>query len=184
MVLLGLLFYRLKVRITMTDIISLVFVGLLLVDPMLIYHIGFQLSFVVTFGLLLSKKWLAQTSHPFFLILKISFVSQMMIVPIQIEYFSIFQPISILLNILVVPYFTMLVIPYMFILLVTSPIPFLGIALERLFHFLHDIFMELIYLVDTVADYPFILGTFPFLFGILYYISFFTMMQQMELKKK
>lgn len=183
MVLLVLLFHKRKIRMTMTDIFSLVFIGLLIVDPLLMYHVGFQLSFIVTFGLLLSKNWLMQSENPIFLVIKISFVSQMMIVPLQIGYFSVFQPLSILLNIFVVPYFTMLVIPFMFILLVTSPIPFLGNTLDFMFKLTHNGFMDIIHLVDKVADYPFILGSFPFLFAISYYVFFFIMMRRMEMKQ-
>src|SRR5699024_9702838 len=108
MVLLVLLFQKFKIRMSLTDICSIVFIGILIMDPFLIYHIGFQLSFIVTFALLLSKKWLMQSDNPVLLIIKISFVSQMMIVPMQIGYFSVFQPLSIVLNIIVVPYFSIL----------------------------------------------------------------------------
>src|SRR5699024_5439162 len=64
------------------------------------------------------------------------------------------------------------------------PIPFLGGVLDSLFHFLHDIFMWLIHFIDNVADYPFILGSFPILFGCLYYICFLTMMHRIELKRR
>lgn len=184
MVLFVLICHKLKIRMSMTDIFSLVFIGLVLMDPMLIYHIGFQLSFIVTFGLLLSKKWLKETTHPLFLIIKISFVSQMMIVPLQVGYFSVFQPLSIILNIVVVPYFSMFVIPYMFILLATSPLPLIGKGFDFAFEVVHKGFVQCIQFVDKIADYPFILGSFPLLFTLLYYLFFFTMMQRMELKKQ
>lgn len=183
MVLLILLFYKLHLRVSVTDVISLVFIGLLIVDPYLIYHIGFQLSFIVTFGLLLSKKWLMQSGHPFFLLIQISFVSQMMIVPLQLSYFSVFQPLSIILNILVVPYFTMFVIPLLFILLFTAPMPFISEGLDIIFTYVHNGFMWVIKAVDKVADFPFIFGSFPLMMAVLYYIFFFMMMKQMELKK-
>src|SRR5699024_5873256 len=96
---------------------------LILFDKYIVYHVGFQLSFIVTFGLILSKHWIGQSNLRVLQGLQISFVSQMMILPLQLAYFSTFQPSSILLYFLVVPYFSLFVIPYMFILLVLSFLP-------------------------------------------------------------
>lgn len=183
MVFMILLFYKLHIRVSVTDVISLVFIGLLMLDPLLTYQVGFQLSFIVAFALLLSKKWLNQSKHPLFLLVQVSFVSQIAIVPLQIGYFSVFQPLSIILNVLVVPYFTMLVIPFMFILLFSSPIPFLSGVLDMLFKSVHNVFMWVLEAVDRVADYPFILGSFPLIATILYYVFFLLMMKQVELRK-
>src|SRR5699024_986041 len=92
-----------KRKISYTDLISIIFILFILFDKYIIYHIGFQLSFAVTFGIILSQKWVGASNTSLESLLKISFVSQMVILPLQIHYFSIFDPSSILLNLIVVP---------------------------------------------------------------------------------
>src|SRR5690625_3454204 len=93
---------KFNIKHSVTDVISLIFISLIAMDPYIIYHIGFQFSFLVTFGLLLSRDWLLHTSSPFWQLLKISFISQMVITPLQIYYFYYFQPLSIIVNSLIV----------------------------------------------------------------------------------
>src|SRR5699024_10372278 len=92
----------------------------ILFDKYIIYHIGFQLSFEVTFGIILSQKWVGASNTSLESLLKISFVSQMVILPLQIHYFSIFDPSSILLNLIVVLYFILFEILILFFLLFFS----------------------------------------------------------------
>src|SRR5699024_10349537 len=119
--------------------------------------------------------------------LQISFVSQMMILPLQLPYFSPFQPLSILLNFLVVPYFSFLVIPYMFILLVLS---YLAAHLLQLSDFLsarvHRRVILLLDYIDEYGDYPFIIEDVPIELACIYYALFVTCMrsiQKFNLKK-
>src|SRR5690625_7984661 len=75
-----------KLRITMSvsDSLSLEFIVLMVLDKYIVYQIGFQLSFIVTFGLILSRAILKKPTSFFFQVLQISFISQMMILPLQI----------------------------------------------------------------------------------------------------
>lgn len=174
-------FAKLKWKVSLADMISFVFLLLLFLNPYFIYHIGFQLSFAVTFSLILSGKWLSQSSSKTGILLQISFVSQMAILPLQLYYFHLFQPLSILLNLLIVPYFSLFVIPAMFVFLLLSPIPgpFI-LMLETLFHLLHDQAIAFIMLVDRYLDYPFIIGELTMYYLIVYYVIFFVMMIAVE----
>src|SRR5699024_11349298 len=62
MVFLFIILSKWKLSISVSDVISIVFLLLILFDPMIIYHIGFQFSFIVTFGFILSVKWLIHIS--------------------------------------------------------------------------------------------------------------------------
>src|SRR5699024_2049241 len=115
MVIFVILLAKFKIRISYPDLISIIFILLMLLDKQIIYHVGFQLSFAVTFALIISRKWLTQSTTKLESVFKISFVSQMAILPLQLHYFFLFQPLSILLNIIVVPYFSLFVIPLMFL---------------------------------------------------------------------
>lgn len=174
---------KVKVKYSYTDLVSMVFILLILMNKYIVYHIGFQLSFAVTFGLILSSKWILKAQSNLERILQISFVSQMMILPLQIHYFSTFQPLSILLNVIVVPYFSFFVIPAMFVLLVLIKFPTVLINLiENCFLTVHEFFLQLIEMVDTYAYYPMIIGNFPIYFALLYYVLFFMMMTYLEQK--
>src|SRR5690625_4600687 len=166
MVLIFIVLNKMKLKLSVTDALSIVFIFLILIDKYIIYHVGFQLSFAVTFGLILSRNLISRTESIFFQGLFISFISQMMILPIQLAYFSFFQPLSILVNVIVVPYFSFFVIPLMFLILIFSPLfQFFIAVFDSLFAFMQNIFISFIELVDNMASYPIVIGDFPMKFG-------------------
>src|SRR5690625_7530783 len=83
---------KLRIKMSVSVNLSLVFIVLMVLDSYIVYQIGFQLSFIVTFGLILSRAILKKPTSFFFQVLQISFISQMMILPLQINYFANFQP--------------------------------------------------------------------------------------------
>lgn len=116
MVLIFLIINKVRLSFHLQDTISVVFLILIIVNPLFVYHIGFQFSFLVTFALILSRQWLQQTTSPLWQLLIICYVSQMAILPLQFHYFHTFQPLSIFVNFIIVPYFSLFVIPFMFFL--------------------------------------------------------------------
>lgn len=174
---------KIKLNYSVTDILGLVCLILIIFDRYIIYHIGFQLSFLVTFGLVLSRNWISQTNRLWQPLL-ISFTAQMMILPLLFIYFSIFQPLSILLNVIVVLYFSVFVIPFMFILLLLSPLStLLTNLLDILFQSVHKPFISLIFFIDEFFDYPWIIGKFPIFIVVLYYSLFILFMIKIEESK-
>ena len=182
MVLFIIIINKIKWKFSYTDIVSIIFIILIFFDKLIIYHIGFQLSFAVTFGLIMSRKWLMSTNSKMIQLLQISFISQMIILPLQIHYFSIFQPLSIILNMIVVPYYSLFVIPSMFLLLIC--IFFLPNVVIRMFESvflkLNEIIFFLIRFFDEHVNYPFVVGTFSIYFTIIYYIIFICLMIALE----
>lgn len=172
-------------RLMMTDIISLSFLFLIFIDPHMIYHIGFQFSFLVTYALVLSAKWFRQTSSKLWLLFKISFVSQMVIVPLQMYHFYHFQPLSILLNVVVVPYFSFFVMP---LIVSTLSFPLLPLRIQNflqgVFQKVHGSFLELLQYIDTKIQVIFLSGDVSLGMGVFYYILFFGMMVALEKKQK
>src|SRR5699024_7884686 len=172
-----------KWKLSLTDVLSIVFILLILLDPYIVYHIGFQFSFLVTFGLLISRKWISQSKSSFFAILQISFVSQMMILPLQLAYFYNFQPLSIVIYTAVVPYFSLFVIPFMFFMLVTSALPFVSGLLDMIFVPIHEAFLRVMGMMDQFAYAPFVMGPLPFASAAIYYVLFVGMMHQLQKEK-
>lgn len=96
---------------------------LLIWDPYLLYHPGFQFSFLITGGLLF---FFAQTggerkkTNQLIQLMLITFVAQLFAFPLQIYYFHQFSWLSGLANLLAVPAYTLIVIPLGFLTLLLS----------------------------------------------------------------
>lgn len=182
--LMGLIFLilsKLQIKYSVTDILSIIFITLVAFDRYIIYNIGFQFSFLVTFGLLLSRKWFLHTSSKFWQLMKISFISQMIIIPLQLYYFYYFQPLSIIANMLVVPYFSLFVIPTMFILLIISPIfPRFALTIDQLFVPIHKFLLNSINVFDQYLNQPWVLGEIPVILSIFYYGLLILIMKKLE----
>ncbi|WP_188453601.1 DNA internalization-related competence protein ComEC/Rec2 [Virgibacillus oceani] len=183
MVVLFILLNKFNVKFSVTDALSIVFLLLILEDHYIVYNIGFQFSFLVTFGLLLSKRWFSQNNGSFFAVLKISFVAQMMILPLQLSYFYTFQPLSILLNVVVVPYFSLIVIPLMFILLFFSSFTgFITQLIDTFFVHINNLALSIIQYIDSIAYFPWIIGPISIWSTIMYYTLFILLMNYMQTK--
>lgn len=177
MVVLALLFKKQVYRLHTVDIISIVCMFLLIIYPENIFHVGFQFSFLVTIALLLSKQWISNASSKWMQVFRISFISQMAILPIQLMYFYQFQPLSILLNIVVVPYFSAFVIPLLFIILlfVLIRFPFVTV-LDDLFTYVHESFLQILQFITSHISTLLLPGKIPLLFILIYYMLLFVMM--------
>lgn len=185
MIVLIIILQKFKKRFSTVDAISLTFLVLVFVNPYFIYHVGFQLSFIVTFGIILSKNWFMNGKSLLFQMVKLSFISLLMIIPLQVTYFFNINPLSILLNVLVVPYFTFFVIPFMFFLLVISPIQRLAQFLDALFIFVHeDVFLTILEWIDHYVYFPWITGYFPVVCIIVYYVLLIAMMRNTQMEKQ
>ncbi|HEY4602697.1 MAG TPA: DNA internalization-related competence protein ComEC/Rec2 [Cerasibacillus sp.] len=175
---------KFNIKVAMPDVISIVFIVFVFIEPEIIYHIGFQFSFLVTFGLILSKNWLLEDTSIPFQILKISFVAQMIILPLQIIYFYQFNPLSIIINVVIVPYFSLFVIPSMFLLLIISPLAFLNNWFELLFNSIHSFMLALLERIDMKLYVSWTGGEFPGYFPVVFYGLFLLFMLLIEQKKQ
>ncbi|MBY7143327.1 DNA internalization-related competence protein ComEC/Rec2 [Virgibacillus sp. NKC19-3] len=184
MVLIFIILNKTKLQISITDVLSIVFLLLVLFDPFVVYHIGFQLSFIVTFGLILSRKWISETNTRYMQVFQIGFIAQMMILPLLLAYFSTFQPLSVLLNWIIVPYFSLFVIPLMFMLLLLAPLPsFFTLIFDLLFVSIHKMVIGFIELVDAHLNFPWVIGKLPIGITVLYYILLFVFMKNLQHKR-
>lgn len=171
MVILFILLNKWKIGYSRIDIISIVFIAFIFIDKYIIYHVGFQFSFLVTFSILLSEQWVKTTNNVFFIALQISFVAQMIILPLQIHYFHFFQPLSILINVFIIPYFSLIVIPFMYCMLFFSFFPKTWIEVfDQCFIFIHQLMLTFLQWIDDICSYPWVIGSFPAFATILYFI--------------
>lgn len=108
----------------MIDIISIVFCICLFIQPRMLFNIGFLLSFIVSFFLIISssliKEYHTSTVKMYFFT---TFISEFAAIPVILYFFYEVPTLSLLANLIFIPFYTIIVLPYLMILYVLS-LPF------------------------------------------------------------
>ncbi|WP_270179349.1 DNA internalization-related competence protein ComEC/Rec2 [Alkalihalobacillus sp. CinArs1] len=155
------------------DAISSACVLLLIYDPFVVYHIGFQLSFLITFALIISSKSIFHRYQtPFTQLFIVSLLAQVVSLPLILFHFYEISLLSLPLNILYVPVISVVILPAVF-----------GLAILRLFHLTSifqvcsavlSFFVEIIHRVFVWLNqfnFSLIFGSPPMIVLILVFIS-------------
>ncbi|MFJ5764821.1 DNA internalization-related competence protein ComEC/Rec2 [Lysinibacillus sp. NPDC093210] len=114
--------------ISVDDALAISFISFVLLEPGVIFQIGFQLSYLATASLIYSRgifqdrNWL----HKSFLI---TFVCQLLVYPLLLYYFYELSISSFLANIIFVPLFSFIILPINFLMLIAT---FLSMPLAKL----------------------------------------------------
>ncbi|PWU68462.1 DNA internalization-related competence protein ComEC/Rec2 [Gracilibacillus dipsosauri] len=161
---------KLKIKLPTTSILSIVFFVMVLTNPYHVYSIAFQFSFIVTYAILFSRKLLSGDIGFVWISLRISFISLMVLLPIQIQLFYQFQPLSVLVNLIVVPYFTLFVLPFLLLICFSAMIPSFLPIWSHVFQFIHSHFLTLMRLIDEAISWSWTIGQIPNPLIIGYYI--------------
>ena len=104
-----------KKDITKLEALLTTFILMLFINPLFIFDIGFELSFLITFCLLMSDDFLSGSKNIFTSGFKISLVSSLASLPILVMNFYTFSYISIISNIFLVPIFSLVIFPLVLI---------------------------------------------------------------------
>lgn len=105
---------------------------MLLVSPLLLFHISFQLSFLATAGLLYLapgiRRWLKARGMPEFFAgsFAITTAAQVATLPVLAWYFNQLSLSSLLANLLVVPVIELMIVAALLAGLAALPVPFIG----------------------------------------------------------
>ncbi|ECX5805836.1 DNA internalization-related competence protein ComEC/Rec2, partial [Listeria monocytogenes] len=92
--------------------ICLSFILFFLLQPYIIREVGFQLSYAVSFGIILSSRQiLTRQQNAFTKSLAISFISTIMSSAVMMYHFYSFSWVGIFFNLIYVPIFTMIILP-------------------------------------------------------------------------
>ena len=92
-------------------VLSLAYVVLSIYSPELHYHLGFQFSFAICFFLILSQKWFSKKSL-YMLLWQTTLVSFYGTLAISYHHFNEIQWQSIITNMLFIPLYTFMIIPF------------------------------------------------------------------------
>ncbi|MFS0561779.1 DNA internalization-related competence protein ComEC/Rec2 [Terribacillus sp. 179-K 1B1 HS] len=168
MVMLIMLLMRFRIRLPIIDSISIVFMLLLVLEPNYLFHVGFQFSFLVSLALLLSAR--LYTGSFTSALLETSLLSQLVILPLQVSQFYFLNPLSVLMNLLAIPFYTFIAIPLLLLIaILLFPWPQAAALLGEVFRFLNDFVIRVIEWVDSAAFYPWVTGKLPVGLSLLYF---------------
>ena len=169
-----------KKDMTKLEALLTTFILMLFINPLLIFDIGFELSFLITFCLLMSDDFLSGSKNIFTSGFKISLVSSLASLPILVMNFYTFSYISIISNIFLVPIFSLVIFPLVLIsyvvFLFSSPMfnvifkPILNISFS-FFDKIQDLFLNFSPVVIGRHNNYVGVIIFIFILGILIYLN-------------
>ncbi|MFK2824431.1 DNA internalization-related competence protein ComEC/Rec2 [Bacillus sp. B190/17] len=116
-----LLSIRLRHQFTSLDALGISFMLVVFLDPYFIYQSGFQLSYLVSFSLLLSSKVILSAPSSFLgKMLAVTSVSQIAGLPVLMYHFFEVSLYSFVANLFFVPFYSFLVLPLLLIVFLFS----------------------------------------------------------------
>ncbi|WP_323741957.1 DNA internalization-related competence protein ComEC/Rec2 [Salinibacillus xinjiangensis] len=170
-----------KWRWSLIDVISVTGIFFIILDPTLITQLSFQFSFLVTFSLILSSKILVMTPSFLWGSLYVSFISQMVLIPLQLLHFYYVSPLSLLANLLFVPYFSFIVIPITLIAVLLSWTPtLLTLPIDFFLTNIHEPFLNTLLSFANGQKFLWVIGEISLLTIGVYYALFYVFMKQLE----
>ncbi|WP_052659318.1 DNA internalization-related competence protein ComEC/Rec2 [Bacillus alveayuensis] len=146
--LLSQLFYK---SVIPEDCISISFIMLFIINPFYVDHIGFQLSYIISYALIFSQPLLKKCHHPFQTVIMVTLLSQVSSFPIVLYHFYEFSPLSVIVNLLYVPLYVYLLLPFSFItiflLLMMKPLGKMAVSLH------HAVFDFSLQFAEMISDW-------------------------------
>ncbi|MDC7975972.1 DNA internalization-related competence protein ComEC/Rec2 [Bacillus sp. BLCC-B18] len=171
-----------SIRLSSLDALSVTAICMLIFDPYLVFNIGFQFSFVGSFALLLSAPLLLESSNGVIRnSIYISFISQLVSTPILLYHFGYFSPYSIFLNILYVPFLSLIVLPCSIVILICIPIiPFLAKGLANVLSLGLNLSNDFLSYCENLPFTRLNFGQTPILLVTLYCVSIISVLMVWE----
>ncbi|MET3682473.1 competence protein ComEC [Alkalibacillus flavidus] len=168
-------------RLDATDVLSIVCLVVLWVNPFLMFQVGFQFSFAVTLALILSKRLLMRYDHWLWQSLIISIVSQLAILPIQLTHFYFTNVLSPLANLVMIPFYTVVIIPFSLLLLLFVWFPLSIVKpLETMYLTIQEWMIQMFYVVGQPDVAIWVTGVPHLVAIILFYAGLLIMMRSWE----
>lgn len=124
-----------KWRVPIDDALAISFIGFVLLEPGVIFQIGFQLSYLATASLVYSGIIFKQAKSWFMQSFLLTFVCQLLVYPLLLLHFYEISISSLLVNIVFVPLFSFVILPVNIVLLVAT---FASIPIAKLLFFVYE----------------------------------------------
>ena len=140
------------------SLLSFVAFLMLIYNPMFINDVGFQLSFIVTFGLLVMTPYLVRSENKYvnWIIgtVSVPVIAQLWVIPIQIFYFSNISLYSVFANIMSVPILSIISFGGFISSLVSIITPISDIVCRVFDYFLNPLLSVLVNISDFWGELP------------------------------
>lgn len=136
-------------RLSSLESLSVSCLLLLFINPLNLVTLGFQLSYLVSFAIILSAGWIKKYRMSFFLrILMISLISEAVTMPVLLHSFYDFSLLSPFANFVFVPMVTLVILPLSFLTFFSS---FLLPFLSHFFFLMDQTILTPVLTVITIA---------------------------------
>ncbi|MED4127857.1 DNA internalization-related competence protein ComEC/Rec2 [Shouchella miscanthi] len=128
---------------------SSIFLLYLLIQPYALFQLGFQLSFLVSFTLILMQKPIMNRYHSYGKrLFCVTTIAQLVGLPLIAYHFFQWSPLSLLINLVYIPFVSLVLLPYSFFLVFLSELRFIPldsfvVASETLLVWIHKWIVEL-----------------------------------------
>jgi competence protein ComEC len=143
-----------KIKLLPIDAISLALIVYLLVSPMVIFDIGFKLSFTVSLAIVLSAPYiLKRYQKNLTRMITTSVIAQLAALPLLLYHYFEISLISIVANLLYIPLFSFVFLPGLYLLF------FAQLLLGKMPVFVTQFFITIIHFSNNLIAY---LATIPF----------------------
>jgi competence protein ComEC len=161
-------------KVNPIDSIGLACFLMVVINPYHVFEVGFQLSFVVSLGLILSSKTIIlKVNNPLIQTLTVTAIAQLSSFPILIFYFFEISLLSIPYNLIFVPAYSIIILPLAILTLL------LHILFEPVGHFLMYFLDISIKVLNEFALFGANYKSFSFIFGrphILFLVGYFILL--------
>ncbi|MFA9558804.1 DNA internalization-related competence protein ComEC/Rec2 [Evansella sp. AB-rgal1] len=125
------------------DVIACICILLLFNNPLIVFHLGFQLSFLTSFALLVSTSFFHE-KNKMLLMVKVTLVAQLFSLPLTLYHFYEVSLFTLPINVLFIPFISLWFLPLSFItmifFLIFPPLGKISLALASYsLHIAHEI---------------------------------------------
>lgn len=180
------LYFLIKIcnlKIPAIDVISFTCLVLLVINPYYLFQVGFQLTYVVSLGLLLSAKLISQYTSFLAKLTIVSSIAQLCSIPLLLYHFFEVSLISLPLNMMFVPFYSFLILP---LSIAATFLTFFFSPLGTLFVSFLDVILSHTHLfVLNVLKLPFstlVTGRPSVIFILLYCVGAYFLLLRLERK--
>lgn len=177
-----LLFSQRRNNIHPIDGLGLSFILFIIYNPYLLYHPGFQLSYLVTAVLLFSRNLFQTLQGKIRPLIAVSFIAQVASMPILLLHFYEISLLSFLLNILYVPLYSSVVLPLCLLCFGLMQVPFLNDWISGILNGILLIANKMALLFADFTVFTITLGKPPIIIFLIYILIILTIFVQLERK--
>ncbi len=183
MVILYFIIKMINLKVPTTDVIGFTCLLLLFINPYYLFQVGFQLSYIVSLGLLLSTKLIGLYKGFLAKLTIVSLIAQLCSIPLLMYHFFEISLISLPLNMMFVPFYSIFVLP---LSIIATVLIFLIPPLGSIFVFLLNLILSYSDIfVLNVINLPFstfVTGRPSIIFILLYCFGMYGLLLRLEQK--